>query len=118
MQECIFYIGTLEAEDRAKREQELGYITYSIDSGVDPSNYSGWGISGMSVLVYSLVNLSSGYNIKLATVLDDAGAASILIFDREGASLYRKTPFGTGVLWGQPRVSNESARLSMLKHAG
>ena len=118
MEECTFYIGTLEAEDRSKRERELGYNSYYLDSGVNPSDYGGWDVSGSSVLVYVLEDAPDSYLEGLATVLDDAGAASILIFDREGDSLYRKTPFDTGVLWGQPRVSNESARLSMLKHAG
>ena len=106
-----------KAEDRAHREKELGYNSCYLDSGVNPSDYGGWDVSGSSVLVYVLEDAPDSYLEGLATVLDDAGAASILIFDREGASLYRKTPFDTGALWGQPQVSNESAWLSMLQHA-
>jgi len=93
MRECIFYIGTIEAEDRTQREKGLGYEVHYLDSGVDPADYNDWDVYGLSVLVYCLEDASPEYVEKLAAVLDQEGAASTLIFDRDGNYLFRKTPF-------------------------
>ena len=98
MEESIFYVGTLEAEDRARRERELGFDTNYLDSGVDPDDYSDWQIDGLSVLAYDLADSSSSYILSLAVALHRAGAASILIFDRDGRYMFRKTPFDGDLL--------------------
>ena len=98
MQESIFYVGTLEAEERARRERELGYDANYLDSGVDPSDYSDGQINGLSVLVYDLADSSSSYILGLAAALHRAGAASILIFDCDGRYMFRKAPFNGDLL--------------------
>jgi hypothetical protein len=84
MWECIFYIGTIEAEDRATREKAFGYETYCPDSGVDPADYADWDVSGALMLVYDLAGVPLAFITSLADELGRAGAASVLVFDRHG----------------------------------
>jgi hypothetical protein len=105
MREVIFYIGAVEAEDRSRRERELGHDAHYLDSGVDPEDYSEWQVDGLSVLAYDLADSTPGYILSLAVALHRAGAGSILIFDREGGYLFRKTPFDGDLSSGQePRA--------------
>ncbi len=97
MGELIFYVGTIEAEGRARRERGLGYNVHYLDSGVDPINYSEWQVDGLSVLAYDLEGSTPGYIFSLAIALHSAGAASIMIFDCDGRYLFRKTPFFSGL---------------------